>query len=207
MFNVVENRSAAIAFARGLLICSLFVIIFAPAAKADTQSFQYTITFTSAPAYGDGLTFNMALSFVTSGLLGSGTTNIDPNSVVVLAAPLNDSSLVSLTANNGEFHASFVGQACPGCGYAPGTFERDDSYSDFLQSPITGAGTFQPFISEVVDTTHTTSPPSESFQDFLNHGGFGDSVSVVATPEPNSVFLVGACFLGCAMIALLRRSA
>jgi hypothetical protein len=54
------------------------------------------------------------------GLLGSRTTNIDPDSVVVLAAPLNDSSsLVPLTANNGEFDASFVGQACPGCGYPP----------------------------------------------------------------------------------------
>jgi hypothetical protein len=207
MFNVVENRRAAFAFARVLLVCSLFAIGFTPAANADAQSYQYTITFTSAPEYGDGLSFNMALSFVTSGLLGSGTTNIDPNSVVVLAAPLNDSSLVSLTANNGEFHASFVGQACPGCGYLPGQFERDDSYSDFLQNPITAPGTYQPFISEVVDATHTTSPPSESFQDFLNHGGFGDSVSVVATPEPNTGSLVGACFLCCLMIVLLRRSA
>jgi hypothetical protein len=118
MLNIVENRRSAVAFARVLLVCSLLAIGLAPAAKADAQSYQYTITFTSAPEYGNGLSFNMALSFVTSGLLGSGTTNIDPDSVVVLAAPLNDSSsLVPLTANNREFDASFVGQACPGCGY------------------------------------------------------------------------------------------
>jgi hypothetical protein len=206
MLKVVENRGAAAAIGRVLLVCSLLAIGIVPIAKADAQSYQYTVTFTSAPEYGDGLSFNMALSFVTSGLLGSGTTNIDPNSVVVLAAPLNDSSLVSLTANNGEFDASFVGQACPGCGYLPGQFERDDHYSTFFQNPITTTGTYQPFISEVVDATHSTSPPGESYEDFLNHGGFGDSVGVVATPEPNAGLLVGICFLCCALIAVLRRT-
>jgi hypothetical protein len=206
MLEVSGNRRAAVTLARVLVVCSLFVIGLAPSAKADAQSYKYTITFTSAPEYGGGLSFNMAVSFVTSGLLGSGTMSIDPNSVVVLAAPLDDSTLVSLTANNGEFDASFVGQACPGCGYLPGQFERDDHYSDFFLNPITAPGTYQPFISEVVDATHSTNPPGESYQDFLNHGGFGDSVSVVATPEPNTGFLVGICFLCCALLAVVRRT-
>jgi hypothetical protein len=229
MVKFAGNRRAAILIFRIFLVWSLFAIALAPPAKADgVQSYQYTFTFTSAPNSGaDSIpdsNINMSISFVTSGLLGSTSTTIDPNVVQVLEAPTAfvpagtydpservSSPLVSLQANDQSFSATFLYQApCPVADQPNicSTFrwQRFDNYEALFNVPLTGTGTFPSDVSVLSDSTNGNDPIGESHAQYVNEeDAFGiDSVSVMATPEPTTGLLVGACFL-CTFVALRRR--
>jgi hypothetical protein len=205
-----------------LLVCSLFAIGFTPAANAD--SYEYTVTFNSAAYLSGESKLTMAVSFVLPGLLDGTMTSINPSAVHVLEAPIADapvgvnnsylpvsSSLVSLSASNQEIDVVFTELVCPGgpCGVDPSfpssvRWERQDNYVSVFDAPIAGMGIHQAHFSELIDATFGYDPVGESHNTYM---GDGDSVSVVATPEPNTGSLVGACFLCCLMIVSLRRSA
>jgi hypothetical protein len=230
MLKVVENRGAAAAIGLVLLVCSLFTIGLVPIAKADgVQSYQYTVRFGS-PIFASGYALNMAISFTTSGLIGGTLVNIDPSNVTVLLAPtagapigpgnvdsLVVSPLVSFSASDEYFDATFLyGIPCPAseqatiCSARPFRWQRQDEYQAYFNQPIMGTGVYAIDDSVLTDATVGGDPLGESYAQYHNHegsGGLGDSVSVLATPEPNTGILVGACLLCSTVIALWRRTA
>jgi hypothetical protein len=92
---------------------------------------------------------------------------------------------------------------------SPGHWQRDSDYSEYVAQLITGPGVYVPDVTELRDHWFGDYPLGESYRDTVNRDGinapFADSISVVATPEPNTGFLVGACFLLCAAIAFRRK--
>lgn len=130
------------------------------------------------------------------------------------SAPLH---LVSLAvSDNGVADAYFSievhnphGCLNPDCSaFIDGHWQRDDDYQENLYAPITAVGTYIPHDTHLTDHGFGDYPLGETFNvvnNFEELAGTGDSISVVATPEPNTGFLVGACFLLSVAVVLRRR--
>jgi hypothetical protein len=222
MIKVAGNRRAVILFARIFFVWSLIGVAADSRAMADdVPSYQYTMTFGWLDSQS-GFHLNMELRFVTHGLLGDSTVNIDPNDVQVLEAPVAGqpsgsfvaSHLIGLTADDATYQAHFYN----GLNTTAGSFERDDNYGLFYANAITAPGDYIPVMAQLVDTTHGTGQfLGESYTEYNDHNGIVcnvtcdptgveiDGLSIVATPEPNTGFLVGACFLLTVAVALRRK--
>jgi hypothetical protein len=197
MVKLERNRRASVLLARVLLVCSFFAVGLAPSAKAD--EYQYTVSFAGASSFDLG---GATVTFDTSSII-NGPTVIDPSSVQVLEAPQGD-SLVSLFLNAGDFFSmSFFapcGTTYPNsrpCTNIANQNNEYDSYQGSFFTPVTAPGTYS-FDEAVVEEEVIGGT-------ILQDGGVPATLTLVATPEPNSGLMFGACFLLCAAIALRRR--
>jgi len=142
----------------------------------------------------------------------------NPEDYSYLPVSLN---LMSISGSNLDFNASFLyqvpcgpgeqsvcaGPTFPGSG--PYRWEGWINYSMRFDSPITGPGQFSPIRSNVDAWTNGNGPLGMSH----NIGDEEGSLTIVdppdnkllATPEPNSGLMFGACFLLCAGVALRGR--
>jgi hypothetical protein len=177
----------------------------------------------------------MQLRFVVPGLLGDTPVNIDPSDVQVVEAPTDyqpngDSAishLVGLTYQAGGVQAHFYDEVntpntsvCYSgvCTITTSHFQRDDNYVLNFSNAITAPGNYVPVEANLFDSTLGTGQYlGESHNTYSDVNGIVcgvtcnptgaeiDGLSIVATPEPNTGFLVGACFLLCAAVAFRRK--
>ncbi len=234
MLKVVESRRSAVAVARILLVLTLFAIGLAPAAKADGLSYEYTMTF--MPSGIDNLHMSISFVVPALGVppnlddvqVTQRPTIFAPVVVTGNAPPSSwndysylpvEPSLVSVNVSSDGVSANFWYQVpcnpgdesvcAPNNGVPNGIpyrWQAEVSYALVFDSPITGPGSPSPIHTEVDETTNGNGPLGESHNN-LSGRDPADTLNVVATPEPTTGLLVGACFLCCAMIALLRRGA
>ena len=202
MFILVGNRSVAVVLARLLLVCSLFAIGLAPAARAD--EYQYTIAFD--PLNLSGL--SMSVMFDAASLPSSSALAIDPGSIQILNAPDPGSTVYNVSLYGDFVSMELRSETCPGgCDGISGYLDHRTVGDASLLNPITGPGTYQFGPTSDQQTVYST------LSEFVVGGGPGTgpvnvegSVTIAETPEPNSGLMIGTCFLICTVIVLLRKN-
>jgi hypothetical protein len=203
MVKLEGNRRAAVLSVRLLLVCSFLMIGLAPSARAD--GYQYTVTFDPSNSTGD----SFSISFDTTSILGSSLVTIDPGDVKVLNAEFQGLPasgfyvLGDITVRDDYFAVTLQRERCPGgCNNISNYLDDQITGNAHLLNPITSPGTYQ--------TPDITG--GSQMQYYVVGGGPpftyvdpGATVTLMATPEPNSGLMFGGCFLLCAAVALRRK--